>query len=189
MYYVTTATDPVQTAVSMTDLAAYLTLPANDPVLPLVAADATAQVIEYLECDLIERGRIVEFPEWPVIGTPTNGLYRATYMLAQSLPLPYANLLEVESVTAEGEVITDYKIEPGKPAQLHMSHRARDIVIEYKAGFGGSITDVPQAIRLQIMKLAAYLYEHRGACDAEQALKDSGAKRALIPYKFGVVVI
>jgi hypothetical protein len=42
---------------------------------------------------------------------------------------------------------------------------------------------VPGAIRTAIMMIGGFIYDHRGGCDAEDALKKSGAMNLLRTYK------
>jgi hypothetical protein len=54
-----------------------------------------------------------------------------------------------------------------------------EIRIEYTAG----MPFVPGAIRTAIMMIGGFIYDHRGGCDAEDALKKSGALNLLRTYK------
>jgi hypothetical protein len=54
-----------------------------------------------------------------------------------------------------------------------------EIRIEYTAG----MAFVPGAIRTAIMMIGGFIYDHRGGCDAEDALKKSGAINLLRTYK------
>nr|WP_297388254.1 hypothetical protein [uncultured Roseateles sp.] len=59
---------------------------------------------------------------------------------------------------------------------------ANAIEVHYQAGFGAE-GDVPEAIKLAIKTAAAYIYEHRGACDMGDVISKSGAAALLSPYK------
>jgi hypothetical protein len=49
------------------------------------------------------------------------------------------------------------------------------VLIEYTAGYGTLAADVPNALRLAVKQVAAYMYNHRGdGCDPKDAL-DAGA--------------
>jgi hypothetical protein len=50
------------------------------------------------------------------------------------------------------------------------------------------MASVPTAIKTAIMMIAAFMYEHRGQCDANDAIKKSGAANLLRPYKVEVVI-
>ena len=60
---------------------------------------------------------------------------------------------------------------------------ANGIDIEYTAGYGASASDVPAALRLAIIQMAAYMFEHRGDCDTSSAMKMSGAQSMVNAYK------
>ncbi len=57
------------------------------------------------------------------------------------------------------------------------------IIIEFIAGYGDDPADVPTVIREAILASAAYMYEHRGACSADKAFKESGAADMLNDYR------
>jgi len=58
---------------------------------------------------------------------------------------------------------------------------ATGIEIEYTAGYA-TAGIVPAPMRLAVMQMAAYMYEHRGDCAGEDAYKKSGAKSLIAPY-------
>lgn len=56
------------------------------------------------------------------------------------------------------------------------------VEITYVAGYGDSPFDVPAPLRRAVRQMAAYLYQHRGDCDAGQAIKESGITSTLGMY-------
>lgn len=61
---------------------------------------------------------------------------------------------------------------------------ANGIEIEYVAGYGSNDTDVPEPLRLAILQLITFMYEHRGDFEANTAPKMPSIVNALIsPYK------
>jgi hypothetical protein len=62
---------------------------------------------------------------------------------------------------------------------------ANGIVIRVVAGYGNSGTAVPGPLKEGILALAAYLFEHRGACDMSGALSMSGASALWRSYRLG----
>lgn len=61
-------------------------------------------------------------------------------------------------------------------------YRIKDtIAVQSSVGFG-TADDVPTAIKNGILALAAFSYEHRGACDVDEALAKSGALEYWKPY-------
>ena len=102
------------------------------------------------------------------------------------LPLgPVTAVDSVEVLDRDGEATeieaSDYTLDTeSQPARiyLHEYHTGREIAflrIDYTAGYGASAEDVPQLIQHGILMHAAYLYEHRGDCDAQSAAIKSGA--------------
>lgn len=199
MKYVTEVHDPIQVACNIADLADYLSVDQSDSVLYLVAMDATSQAVEYLQCDLINRRRTVTYNEWPFRGTYTpRSMSPQSVEPCYSFELPYANLQEVESVEIYGEPFTadQYRVEAGKPTRIYTNpvfdakgRTSPAIVCDYVAGFGPSVSSVPYQIQVSIMKLAAFLYEHRGSCDAHEAMLRSGASSTLNPFRFKLVAL
>ena len=110
------------------------------------------------------------------------------------LTLPVYRLQSVDSIATDGKAIdvdkfiVDTEQEPGRlvpkagatwPVALQ---RANAIVIEYTAGYGAAPEDVPAALRLGILQFVAYLYENRGDCPAEEAMRKSGAAASFNRY-------
>lgn len=57
------------------------------------------------------------------------------------------------------------------------------IKIVYQAGYGQLRTDVPSIIRQGILMVGAFMFENRGDCSIESALRESGAQDILNVYK------
>lgn len=60
---------------------------------------------------------------------------------------------------------------------------ANGVQVTFTAGYGDAAEDVPQQIRQALIMMAAYLFEHRGACDPGDAARRSGALGLLGQYK------
>ncbi|MFA5703778.1 MAG: phage head-tail connector protein [Advenella sp.] len=76
----------------------------------------------------------------------------------------------------------------GDPARVYLRQwvAGREIAmlrIEYTAGYGESYAEVPRLIQQGILQHAAYLYEHRGDCGADEAAKLSGAHSVYGSYR------
>jgi len=114
--------------------------------------------------------------------------------------LPSYRLQSVDAVTVYDEAgnsevvnvsdtfIVDTQQEPGRlvlkdskawPVALQT---ANAVEIEYTAGYGNA-SAVPSAIKHAILAMAGYLFEHRGACDVDDAFSASGAKSTAGMYK------
>jgi hypothetical protein len=61
------------------------------------------------------------------------------------------------------------------------------VAVAYSAGFGATSANVPADIKSAVKALAAFLYEHRGACDPGDALIRSGAAAMLASYRRGML--
>lgn len=51
---------------------------------------------------------------------------------------------------------------------------ANAVKVEYTAGYGDTADDVPQSIRQGLLMTVAYMFEKRGDCDVQSAIRDSG---------------
>jgi uncharacterized phiE125 gp8 family phage protein len=182
--------DPVVSPVSTADLAAWLGVDAADPVLPALLVGATGRVIRFLGYDLIARDWVLTHWDWPTVGTPTKmGLSASPGAYAREIDLPYAKLVGVDTVTLYGDETvqyierTDSIILPDfVPRPMNKSNDTPAMIVEYSAGFGLTGANVPGEIKQGITTLAAFEYEHRGACDATEALRKSGAREMLQPW-------
>lgn len=158
---------------------------------------ANKAVIAFLGQALIENEYTVVYNGYPYDGTLTKGLSRDTAFAQDWIELPYANLLSITSVqvldyedgTATTIPSSDYLLDSfSSPARIRFSHKPvmslKDrLKIVYKAGYGSDTENVPKGIRLGIVQVAGYLYDHRGECSPEEAINKSGAGMALNPYR------
>lgn len=185
-------TDPIVSPVTQQELIDWLVLPLADPTLPKLLTSATGAVIRFLGLDLLARDWTLTHWDWPTSGTaalPT--LSRQNGGPLREIVLPYANLLSVDNVEVYGEVTTDYIQRVDSivlnPLDVTLSATGTNtdpaLVVAYSAGYGADADDVPEDIKQAILQLAAFNYEHRGSCDATQALVRSGARELLQPYQ------
>lgn len=159
------------------DLAAYLGVPSTDPLLTPLLTAATDAAIRWINRDLTPRTwtAIIPVPDdpWPRLSpydAPPN-----------RFELPYTGLVSVTSVEADGEAV-EYELEPNRrPARITLLDwdRSHEVEIVYVAG----MSPIPQAIKEAIKMIAAYGYEHRGSCEADEAIRKSGAVTMLRPYR------
>jgi hypothetical protein len=173
----TPQTDTVS-PVTVADFAAFIGASAADPLLPGLLQAATDAAIRCINQDLLSR-------EWvgivPAL-TPTR-LQLSPYIDPSStFELPYTALISVQEVTGNNAQVLEYEVEadrrPAKVKVLGWDYMS-EIRIEYTAG----MPFVPGAIRTAIMMIGGFIYDHRGGCDADDAVKKSGAMTLLRPYK------
>jgi hypothetical protein len=182
-------TEPTVSPVEPAELAAWLGgVPATDPILPMLLQQATDSVINYLGKDLIIREWTLTHFDWPVWGTltarslgPSSGDYR------REIDLPYAMLVSVASVEIYGEETEEYTERDSSiildSSAVITPSKDPAIVAVYEAGYGTNAASIPGGIKLGIMQLAAFNFEHRGECDALNALNRSGAAETLHPFR------
>lgn len=189
--YHTRPTSDVQPVITAAELAEFTGTDVLDPLLLPLATAATAAVIEFLQSELIDRERVVTYEYWPSVGTVSGAsLSRSDAQLDEAVVLPYARLSSpvALSVLVNDELTTDYRVLDMFPAEIKFSRipatgsDAPAIKATYNAGFG-TINDVPQVIKTGVTMVADYLYNHRGECTADDAIKKSGADVLLFPYK------
>ena len=184
--------DPLVSPVTNAQAADFIGVDDTDPILPGLLLSATDAVIRAIQYDLDPRDWTLTLWEWPIVGTRTApNLARAPYSFKREIELPYAALVSVSAVTSYGDPVTDFTqretsiIMPrGLAKETYKDNDEPAIVVEYRAGFD----PVPEAIRQAIIMVTAFLFEHRGACDGQEALWRSGAKSLLLPWMKQAVV-
>lgn len=181
--------EPIQPPVTVDDVADFLVLPdSSDPGLTGVLIAATSAVIERLGYDLKAREWTATQWDWPVTGTRISpSLAKGTYKLQREISLPYAGILDVLDVELYGmpaEFVQrddSIVIQPKIREDYFKTNEHPAIFVRYRAGFGETAEDVPQAIKEALIMLAGYMYEHRG-CKIQDAMSLSGAGVVLAPY-------
>lgn len=180
------------------ELADWLGVDNTDPLLPAMSVASTSAIIEFLQFELITRERVTVYEDWPTVGTNTAPSLSPNDMLLNLIvDIPYARLTDpvVLAVEAGGAATTEYRILEQLPAALYFNalpvldpNDAPALRMTYNAGYG-AIGDVPKVIKTAVTMVAAYLYDHRGECSAEDAIKLSGADIMLTPYKAKVILL
>lgn len=187
-----TAVEPVITAA---EFAAWVSVDDTDPLIPMLSISATSAIINYLEMELISRQRKVIHRQWPTIGTDTNpSLSRPNVFPACVIELPYsvaavtidASLIYGDAVTLEAVEDKPFVVPIAEPT-YSTDDAETAIDITYTTGYA-DIDAVPTDIKQAALTHAAYMYEHRGECDAMEGLKRSGAADLIKHYKTNVVV-
>ena len=184
--------DPLVSPVTNAEAADFIGVDSTDPILPGLLLSATDAVIRAIQYDLEPRDWTLTLWDWPTIGTRTApNIGRAMYEFKREIELPYAALISVESVTAYGNPVADFiqrensiVLSRGLARETYADNEDPAIVVEYRAGFD----PVPEPIKQAILMVMAFLFEHRGACDGQEALWRSGAKSLLTPWMKQAVV-
>lgn len=179
------------------DLKDFLRLDNDDcENLQIYLDTATSAVISYLGLALLDQDFVFVTDGYPYIGTKSKGLAPSTADYQQWIELPYSNI----TPTLEIKTIDEYGVESVVPTEDYLldgysiPNRVRFInyaflndngrlKFSYTTGYGNDSEDVPNAIRLGILQVAGYLYEHRGECTPAEAISESGAGMALQPFK------
>lgn len=174
--------------VTLQEFADFLGVNVSDPLLPGILASASESVVGFIGRDLINRTWTLTHWDWPVWGTlAARNVGRPTGDYRREINLPYAGLQSVELVELYGDPTTDFVTRDDaivlRGIGLSGGNDDPAIVVEYVAGFGDDAGDVPESIKGAILALAAFNYEHRGTCDAHQAMKRSGAADMLAQWR------
>lgn len=178
MFSVDVLTDPAG-AVAPVYLADRLGVDASDPLLPGYILAATEAAGEYLRRAITPRQLRVTYNEWPSFGAAGRWVSGSRARLGGFVELPQTGpIVSVDSVEGDGEPITGWQLVKGNPARLVMAP-VLPLVVTYTTGW----QTPPAPITEGVAMLAAYLYEHRGQCDSDEAIKKSGAATMLNPYR------
>lgn len=169
-------TDPLVSPVTPEELADFLSidyLSADENLyfgFLLAASDAC---IKYTNIELLQRKYTFKSDRYPerqqgYAGVGVMYAYRAWWINLPSYPV-----ISVDSVQVNGEASDDPLIDlDSRPARIEPKEMGA-IEIVYQAGHATVLEINPQLL-LGITMLAAYLYEHRGMCDVNDAIKSSG---------------
>lgn len=179
------------------DLIEFLRLDTADcEDLQIYLDTATSAVISYLGLALLDQEFTFVTDGFPYSGTVQNGLAPSAVRYQNWIELPYSNItqsLEVMTIDEYGEetIISpnDYVFDglsiPNRLRFINITFLSEEgrLKFTYTTGYGNDSENVPNAIRLGILQVAGYLYEHRGQCTPAQAISESGAGMALQPFK------
>ena len=183
--------DALNPPVTEQELADFAALPTgDDPAVNGVLIAATSMVVRFLERDLVARDWVLTLWDWPYVGTRSfPEVSRRNSYLSREIALPFANLLSVDSVELYGQQVTNFIkrddsiiLPEGAQFDRYKDNTDPAIRVSYRAGYGESTEDVPEAVRQAILMMVALMYETRGDCDASQALIRSGASEVLAPF-------
>lgn len=169
----------VQSPASAAELADMLGVEDTDTLLQPMLEAATDALEGYLNSAIVSRQFKAYFDRWPITGAVTTGLSGTLAHYDAYVELPYSRLISVDSVEAGGEPLTGFDTANTNPAKLYLSACSGDLTVTYTAGFDV----VPSTIKTAVLYVAAFMYEHRGTCDADDALLRSGAAGLVSRYR------
>lgn len=175
----------------------------KDTQIELYIASARQIIEEYTGLALIDQQWRLELDHWPGDverwwdGVKDGAITELVSTGRKNdVLLPRYPLQSVDSITADGTavVIADtFVVDTAqKPGRLVIKRgatwpvvldTASGIKITYTAGFSDSASEVPAALRLAVIQMAAYMYEHRGDCNTESAMINSGAQSMVDAYR------
>ena len=162
--------------VAVADLQQFLDVDSTDQLEDVLSV-ATDVVIRYLNRELLPR-------QWQLVINRKQEPLKVAYerfpdRRFADVELPYSHLISVDKVEVDGEE-ADFDVDLlSTPGRIHVETIGEQLEVVYTAG---SVV-IPATIKTGIKMLAAFLYEHAGACDVTDALKKSGAEAVLRPYR------
>ena len=171
--------EPLTSPVTADELGAYLGLPV--PVAPTDAALLNRLLLAACEyyvrlsgCELLSRDYTYATSRTPERREGLTGVAPMASGAVWWIELPLVPVAALTSVKVDGELTTDYQADLSHvPARIDL--RAQGAVeIAYTAGYA-TAAEIPATVTTGILMLAAYLYEHRGACSVGDAAEQSGA--------------
>lgn len=199
-YYTIRADEP-KCPITESDLSNYLRLDGvpNCQELEIFMNAATRVAISYLQRALLLQRYVLQIDGIPYTGTKIRGVLSGSEALyLDEVNLPFggpANIINVEVIDQDGMSTTigdtDYVVDTTSiPTRIKFIQWGAipmcdtdKLKITYDAGYGEDTTEVPEGIRLGLLMLAGYMYEHRGECTPATSLSKSGATLALKPYR------
>jgi hypothetical protein len=184
---ITEALSDVTPVGTVEELAAFLGVDDNDPLLSGLLISATNAVIDYLNLELVNRQRKVIYEHLPIIGTNTApSLSDNNFFFENPVKLPYSGLkTTLDKLLLFGVDLTnESEIKQGRPSKVcfpmrYIVSNKNTLEITYTTGFG-TVDKVPSDIKNSVIALAGFLYDSRGACSSHaDALTGSGVASAL----------
>jgi uncharacterized phiE125 gp8 family phage protein len=165
------------------ELQSWLELPETDAKLAPMLITATDAITAYLRRAILP----TDF-RCTITSLHDQNWRTANFNGYPFIELPYADLREVDSVTVDDTALLESEYETDAdtlPARLHIYGKAwnHKLVVAYVAGMAANAAATPQAIKTAILMTAAYIFEHRGMCEAGDAVRESGAARACLRYR------
>ena len=92
-----------------------------------------------------------------------------------------ASVYYVDTAQEPGRIV----LERGQVWPAVSLRQANGVEVIFVSGYGDDPEDVPEPLRQGIRDMAAFMYEHRGQCDAQQSMYRSGATTLWDMYRIG----
>lgn len=174
--------DAIASPVTASELQDWLELPTAEAKLSGMLVAATDIAMTYI------RQAILPTDMQATITSALDFAYKTQFDGYPYVKLSWSALRSVASVTVDGVALsnTEYAINVNTtPGRIHFygAGFVNEIVVTYEAGLAADATATPEAIKTAIKQIAAYIYEHRGACDSDEALNNSGAIASLRRFR------
>lgn len=174
--------DALISPVSAADLADFIGVDVTDPLLQPLLLTASQTFVDYTSHELHARDYTLKMDRWPERQPGYSGLYPMPASLGWWIDLPMQPVISVDDVTLAGTSVEFEDDLASRPARVFANYGAGPVIVLYRAGYEYG-EDIPADILQGIKMLAAYLYEHRGSCEAADPVKASGASMLWTRYK------
>lgn len=184
-------TDPVVSPATPQGLADWLRLDDDtDPVLPGLLDEATGIVIGYIQQEILPRNYVLTYEEWPTTVMSKWGDISKPYgRRDRDIELPYAGALDGQPTAEIYGQVEDIRVLSTRPVSVRLPSNTTTetglpaIKIEYRAGYETPPSELVQAV----IRVAGFLFAHRGVCSATDAITESGAARLLQPWRMVLI--
>lgn len=118
----------------------------------------------------------IEIIRYPIISIDTINVYDRSDVVSA---VTIADTFDIDITSRPGRIA----LQPGAVWPI-ATRSIKAIEINYTAGYGTSVSDVPTPLARAIRNMAAYMYDHRGSgCDGDEAYSMSGAKAIVERYR------
>jgi len=118
----------------------------------------------------------IEPLRYPLISVDTINVYDED---SNSTAVTIASVFDVDVISKPGRVV----LQSGATWPI-ASRSINSIEINYTAGYGAAVSDVPTPLTRAVRNMAGYMYSHRGdGCTPAAAYKESGAAVIVNRYK------
>jgi uncharacterized phiE125 gp8 family phage protein len=121
------------------------------------------------------RHTTIEFPRYPLQAVDAVKTYDTA---DNEMSAVVGTVFQVDTVSRKGRM----SLKSGQTWPV-ATRELNAVVIEYTAGFGDALDDVPLIVQRACAQITSYLFSHRGdACSPEAAVRESGALALLSEY-------